>query len=60
MFTEFVAGKPEYLRFKKFRLEMSSWYMKEKDAYKILSKTLTTEQLIEKFKEGAKTYSKGQ
>ena len=58
MFTEFVAGKPEYLRFKKFRLEMSSWYMKEKDAYKVLSKTLTTEQLIEKFKKEQKPIPK--
>lgn len=28
LFTEFVAGQPERLKFKKFRLEMSSWYMK--------------------------------
>jgi Fe-S-cluster formation regulator IscX/YfhJ len=28
IFTDFVAGKPEQLKFKRFRLEMSSWYMK--------------------------------
>ena len=38
--------KPATLNYKKFRLEMSSWYMKEKEAYKFLSKTLTNEQMI--------------
>ncbi len=46
--------KPATLNFKKFRLEMSSWYMKEKEAYKFLSKTLTNEQMIEKFKKEQK------
>jgi hypothetical protein len=28
IFTDFVSSKPENLKFKMFRLEMSSWYMK--------------------------------
>jgi hypothetical protein len=54
IFSNFVVGKPPILGFKKFRLEMSSWYMKEKEAYKFLSKTLTTEQLVDKFKKEQK------
>lgn len=33
---------------------MSAWYMKEKDGYKFLSKTLTNEEIMEKFKKEQK------
>ena len=52
--TDFLRGQPETLKFKKFRLEMSAWYMKEKDGYKFLSKTLTNEEIMEKFKKEQK------
>ena len=52
--TDFVSSKPENLKFKKLRLEMSCWDMKEKEANKFLTKTLTTDDLIEKFKKEQK------
>lgn len=36
------------LKYKKFRLEISSWYMKEKEAYNFLKDTLSNES-IERF-----------
>ncbi len=40
IFQNFFDNIMSALNFKKFRLEISSWYMKEKDAYIFLKDTL--------------------
>jgi hypothetical protein len=37
------------LKFKKFRLEISSWYMKEREAYNFLKDTLSNEAVTKNF-----------
>lgn len=41
IFKNFYDEIMESLKFKKFRLEISSWYMKEKEAYNFLKDTLS-------------------
>jgi hypothetical protein len=41
IFNNFYENIMDSLKFKKFRLEISSWYMKEKEAYNFLKDTLS-------------------
>ena len=49
IFQGFHDNIMESLKFKKFRLEISSWYMKEKEAYNFLKDTLNNESLMKAF-----------
>jgi hypothetical protein len=45
IFGNFYENIMDSLKFKKFRLEISSWYMKEKEAYNFLKDTLKNEAI---------------
>jgi len=45
IFRSFLENIVENLKYRKFRLEISSWYMREKEAYKFLKDTLPIEVL---------------
>lgn len=50
VFNDFYENIVDGLKFRKFRLEISSWYMKEKEAYNFLKETLEPETIVSKFK----------
>ena len=49
IFNQFYSEIMDSLKFKKFRLEISSWYMKEKEAYNFLKDTLNNEAITKNF-----------
>lgn len=49
IFNGFFENIMDSLKFKKFRLEISSWYMKEKEAYNFLKDTLNNEKIMAEF-----------